>query len=136
MANYNGMAKNVDQPIGALIRDLKSRGMLDDTLSGFGTTEFRAHADLPVAGGQKGAGTTLGSTARGWPVAESKGAHGLWVEWTRWAMTSPRIPSRCMTSQANHLGPPLAWITSGLPTAMPDATSGSPMSMAMWSRTS
>ncbi|MDE0261806.1 MAG: DUF1501 domain-containing protein [Bryobacterales bacterium] len=49
MANYNRMAKNVDQPIGALIRDLKSRGMLDDTLVVF-TTEFGRTPTCPSPG--------------------------------------------------------------------------------------
>ena len=131
MANYNGMAKNVDPAHWCIDPGSEvpwhvgryARG-LDDGV--------RAHADLPVAGGQKGAGTTLGSTARGWPVAESRVAWSM-GRVTRWAMTSPRIPSRCMTSRQPSWTA-LAWITSGLPTAMPDATSGSPMSMAMWSR--
>jgi len=37
--NMNALAKNVDQAIAGLLRDLKSRGMLDDTLVVF-TTEF------------------------------------------------------------------------------------------------
>ena len=39
MSTYNRLAKNVDQPIAALIKDLKSRGMFDDTLVVW-TTEF------------------------------------------------------------------------------------------------
>ncbi len=39
MQRYNGLAKNVDQPIAGLINDLKSRGMFDDTLIVW-TTEF------------------------------------------------------------------------------------------------
>ena len=39
MANYNGMARNVDQPIAGLLRDLKGRGLLDETLVAW-TTEF------------------------------------------------------------------------------------------------
>ena len=39
MSNYNALARNVDQPIAGLIRDLKSRGMLDETLVVW-TTEF------------------------------------------------------------------------------------------------
>ena len=39
LANYTPLAKNVDQPIAALLQDLKSRGMLDDTLVVW-TTEF------------------------------------------------------------------------------------------------
>ena len=39
MQTYNRLAKGVDQPIAALIKDLKSRGMFDDTLLVW-TTEF------------------------------------------------------------------------------------------------
>ena len=39
IANMTSLAKGVDQPIAGLIRDLKSRGMLDDTLVVW-TTEF------------------------------------------------------------------------------------------------
>ena len=39
MADHGRLAKNVDQPIAALITDLKQRGMLDDTLVVW-TTEF------------------------------------------------------------------------------------------------
>ena len=46
---YPRLAKNVDQPIAALLKDLKSRGMLDDTLvvwtSEFGRTPFSARKD-------------------------------------------------------------------------------------------
>ena len=51
MANYNRMAKNVDQPIGALIKDLKSRGMLDDTLVVW-TTEFGRTPTCPSPGAE------------------------------------------------------------------------------------
>jgi hypothetical protein len=37
--SYDGLAKNIDQPIAGLIRDLKRRGMLDETLIVW-TTEF------------------------------------------------------------------------------------------------
>jgi hypothetical protein len=39
MATHGPLAKNVDQPVAGLLKDLKSRGMLDDTLVVF-TTEF------------------------------------------------------------------------------------------------
>lgn len=39
MANYNKLARNVDRPIAALLKDLKSRGMLEDTIVAW-TTEF------------------------------------------------------------------------------------------------
>ena len=44
-----GLAKNVDQPIGALLNDLKQRGLLDETLvvwtTEFGRTPFNNTAD-------------------------------------------------------------------------------------------
>jgi len=49
MQTHAPLAKNVDQPIAGLLRDLKQRGMLDDTLvvwtSEFGRTPFNASAD-------------------------------------------------------------------------------------------
>src|SRR5207249_11609734 len=48
MLTHAPLAKNVDQAIAGLLRDLKSRGMLDDTLvvwtSEFGRTPFNASA--------------------------------------------------------------------------------------------
>ena len=49
MANYNRLARNVDRPIGGLIRDLKSRGMLDETLVVW-TTEFGRTPTCPSPG--------------------------------------------------------------------------------------
>jgi hypothetical protein len=48
MASHEPLARNVDQPIAALLKDLKSRGMLQDTLVVW-TTEFgrTPHADSP-----------------------------------------------------------------------------------------
>ncbi len=51
MANYNRLARNVDQPIGALLRDLKSRGMLDDTIVVW-TTEFGRTPTCPSPGAE------------------------------------------------------------------------------------
>lgn len=49
MLTHAPLAKNVDQPIAGLLRDLKQRGMLDDTLvvwtTEFGRTPFNATAD-------------------------------------------------------------------------------------------
>ena len=49
MLTHAPLAKNVDQPIAGLLRDLKQRGMLDDTLvvwtTEFGRTPFNAAAD-------------------------------------------------------------------------------------------
>jgi hypothetical protein len=49
MLTHGPLARNVDQPIAALLRDLKDRGMLDDTLvvwtTEFGRTPFNNTAD-------------------------------------------------------------------------------------------
>ena len=49
MKTHEPLAKNVDQPIAALLRDLKQRGMLEDTLvvwtTEFGRTPFNNTAD-------------------------------------------------------------------------------------------
>ena len=49
MSAHAPLAKNVDQPIAALLKDLKSRGMLDDTLvvwtTEFGRTPFNTGKD-------------------------------------------------------------------------------------------
>ena len=49
MMTHVGLAKNVDQPIAGLLRDLKRRGLLDDTLvvwtTEFGRTPFNNTAD-------------------------------------------------------------------------------------------
>ena len=49
MADHAGLARNVDQPIGGLLKDLKSRGMLEDTLvvwtTEFGRTPFNERPD-------------------------------------------------------------------------------------------
>lgn len=51
MATHGPLAKNVDQPIAALIRDLKQRGLLEDTLvvwtTEFGRTPYHEKADHP-----------------------------------------------------------------------------------------
>ncbi len=49
MLTHAPLARNVDQPVAGLLRDLKSRGMLDDTLvvwtTEFGRTPFNSSAD-------------------------------------------------------------------------------------------
>lgn len=49
MMTHVGLAKNVDQPIAALLKDLKQRGLLDETLvvwtTEFGRTPFNNKAD-------------------------------------------------------------------------------------------
>jgi len=50
--DHAGLARNVDRPVAALLRDLKSRGMFDDTLVVF-TTEF---GRAPLLDGKNGRG--------------------------------------------------------------------------------
>lgn len=54
MADHARLARNVDKPIAGLLRDLKSRGMLEDTLVVW-TTEFgrTPYADQPGAKGRE-----------------------------------------------------------------------------------
>ncbi len=49
MSVYNRLARNVDQPVAGLLKDLKSRGMLEDTLVVF-TTEFGRDPFAPQPG--------------------------------------------------------------------------------------
>jgi hypothetical protein len=91
ISQHAPLAKNVDQPIAALITDLKRRGLLDDTLvvwtSEFGRTPFNNLADAKgrehhpwafatwLAGAKVKAGTTFGATDEyGIRVAEN-GVH-------------------------------------------------------------
>lgn len=89
MSSYEKMARNVDKPIAGLLQDLKSRGMLDDTLVVF-TTEFgrgpyapnpgvegRGHHSRVYSSWLAGAGIKGGmvygkSDERGDKVAENK----------------------------------------------------------------
>jgi len=49
MADHRNLARNVDRPIAALLKDLKARGMLEDTLvvwtTEFGRTPFVANIE-------------------------------------------------------------------------------------------
>ncbi len=49
MSNYNALARNVDRPIAGLLKDLKARGMLDETLVVW-TTEFGRGPFVPNPG--------------------------------------------------------------------------------------
>jgi hypothetical protein len=71
MKKHGPLAKNVDQPIAGLLRDLKSRGMLEDTLVVW-TTEFgrtpstdgplgRSHHNLCYSSWLAGAGVKAGT---------------------------------------------------------------------------
>ncbi|MCA9074766.1 MAG: DUF1501 domain-containing protein [Planctomycetaceae bacterium] len=89
MATHAPLARNVDQPIAALITDLKQRGMLDDTLvvwtTEFGRTPYHEKADHPgrehhhqvfsswMAGGGVKSGITYGSSDEfGIAIAENR----------------------------------------------------------------
>ncbi|MFP6649153.1 MAG: DUF1501 domain-containing protein, partial [Pirellulaceae bacterium] len=87
LTKYDRLARNVDQPIAALIKDLKARGMLEDTLVVF-TTEFgrgpyvqspgtngrghwsRVYSSWLAGAGIKGGMTYGSSDERGDDVAE------------------------------------------------------------------
>ena len=78
MLDHSRLARNVDQPIAGLLKDLQSRGMLDDTLvvwtTEFGRTPFNNSAEAKgrehhnwafsswLAGGGAKGGTTYGAT--------------------------------------------------------------------------
>jgi uncharacterized protein (DUF1501 family) len=89
MQDHARLAPNVDRPIAALIGDLKTRGLLDDTLvvwtTEFGRTPYHEQADHPgrehhhqcfsswLAGGGVKGGIVYGATDEyGIAVAEDK----------------------------------------------------------------
>lgn len=89
MQDHVGLAKNVDQPIAGLLKDLKNRGMLDDTLvvwtTEFGRTPYHESPDALgrehhhqafsswLAGGGVKGGLTFGATDdHGVGVADDK----------------------------------------------------------------
>ncbi len=91
MMDHERLARNVDKPIAGLLNDLKSRGMLDDTLvvwtTEFGRTPFNNTADARgrehhswafsswLAGGGAKPGTTYGSTDEYGMRVETDGVH-------------------------------------------------------------
>ena len=83
MMSHVGLAKNVDQPIGALLADLKSRGMLDETLvvwtTEFGRTPFNNTADAKGREHHPWAFTSwlAGGGAKGGMVHGATDEHGL-----------------------------------------------------------
>ncbi|MFT5499324.1 MAG: hypothetical protein ACI9TH_004739, partial [Kiritimatiellia bacterium] len=91
------MARQVDQPIAALIRDLKSRGMLEDTLVIF-TTEF---GRMPFSQGQAGRDHNGGSFVSWLAGAGIKAgsAYGESDEWGWKALT----PTWCYDLHATIL---------------------------------
>lgn len=83
MMSHVGLAKNVDQPIAALLGDLKARGMLDETLvvwtTEFGRTPFNNTADAPGREHHPWAFTSwlAGGGAKGGIVHGATDEHGL-----------------------------------------------------------
>ena len=74
MQEHVPLARNVDRAIAGLILDLKSRGMLDDTLVVVGTTEFghgRRTTNRPNHPGWRT--SSSGLFLRSWPAAAVKG---------------------------------------------------------------
>jgi hypothetical protein len=91
MMDHERLARNVDKPIAGLLKDLKSRGMLEDTLvvwtTEFGRTPFNNTADARgrehhswafsswMAGGGAKPGVTYGSTDEYGMRVETDGVH-------------------------------------------------------------
>ena len=74
---HRGLARQCDQAIGALLKDLKQRGMLDDTLVIWGgefgrTPTVELPMGLPNNRGATAATTTITVSPRGWPAAASR----------------------------------------------------------------
>ncbi len=85
MADHDRLAKNVDQPIAGLLRDLKSRGMLDDTLVVWATEFGRtAYNDTPDHKGREHHARVFscwlaGGGARGGHIHGASDDYGLTV---------------------------------------------------------
>ena len=75
--NHGQEALRIDQPVAALLKDLRQRGMLDDTLVLF-TTEFGRTPFTQSAADVVGAAATTTNTASqcGWP-GRTTAWHGL-----------------------------------------------------------
>ena len=85
IGKLSGLAKQVDRPIAGLLRDLKSLGMLDDTLvviaTEFGRTPYERKPDHTGRNHQKDAFTCLlaGGGAKGGFVYGKTDEHGIEV---------------------------------------------------------
>jgi len=77
MSRYTKLARNVDRPIAALLKDLKRRGMLDETLVVW-TTEFGRSPFAPFAGalGRGHHAPAYSSWLAGWRRRPRR--HSLW----------------------------------------------------------
>jgi arylsulfatase A-like enzyme len=92
------MARSVDQPIAALLKDLKARGLLDDTLV-IWSTEFGRMPFTQGATGRDHNGGTFVSWLAGAGV-QGGVAHGESDEWS-WKATSH--PTYCYDLHATIL---------------------------------
>jgi len=85
VGKLNGLARQVDQPIAALLGDLKQRGLLDDTLvviaTEFGRTPYERRPDHPGRNHLKDVFTCLlaGAGVKGGHVHGSSDEHGIEV---------------------------------------------------------
>ena len=68
---HENNARAVDQPIAALLKDLKARGLLDDDAGGLGR---RVRPDAVRPGQPTAATTTRSASPSGWPAAASRAA--------------------------------------------------------------
>ena len=91
--NHQNLCGQVDQPIAALVKDLKQRGMLDETLVVWApSSAARPARRAPTAA------TTIRSASRcGWPAADSRGASST-APPTSWASTPSRTATTSPTS--------------------------------------
>ena len=125
----------VDQPIAALLRDLKERGLLDETLVIWGSEFGRTPLGENRSGFAQVTGAIITRTRSpsGWRAAESKRGTST-GRLTTSAGTSLLIPSTSTTSMRPFCICS-AWITRDSPTSSRAATSASPTSQGMSSRT-
>ena len=110
----------VDRASAALVKDLKQRGLLEDTLviwgGEFGRTPMGEIQELPGRNHHV-ENFPYGSREAGSRPARRSG------RWTSSDSSLPRIPSRCMTCRRRSCTC-WGWITRGLPSAIKAATSG------------
>ena len=87
--DHGPLARGMARGASALLKDLKQRGMLDDTII-LWTTEF---GRMPSsAGGQRDVTTTRSSSRTGWPAAGSRGDHPRTQRRVRLQAPRPRPP--------------------------------------------
>ena len=116
--DHRKLSRQLDQPLAALVKDLKQRGLLDETLI-VGCTEFGRSPWQDLTPGA-GPTTTTASPASS-PAAASAAAPAT-ADPTSTATRSPRTPSTSTTSTPRSC---TSWgsTTRGSPTATRAATS-------------